>query len=92
MSIFVPSSVPEGMVSEMVTDEEAMCGDGLCELGDATEVECGISSIIGDVVCDWGSSRVRSTISLARVVFCFLYPTGGFVAFEPCGFEIVGLG
>ena len=31
---------------------EFVCGDGLCELGDTTEVEGGISSIMGDLVCD----------------------------------------
>lgn len=91
MSISIPNNVPEDMVSEMVADVEAVCDDRLCELGDTTDLEGGISSTIGDEICDWGSSSVRSTILPMRVIFCFLAPMGGFVAFEQQGFHIVGL-
>lgn len=72
----------EGIVSKRVEDVDALYGDGLCKLGDATEVDCGIYSMMGEAVLDWFSSMVRSIMSLASVDFCFLAPTRHLVDFD----------
>lgn len=70
-SVSMLDSVPKGMVFERVVDVDAICGDRLRKPGDTTEVEGGISSIMGEAVLDWGSSMV--------VDLCFLTPTRGLV-------------
>ena len=47
-------------MSEMVANVDVVCGDGLHQLGDETELEGRISSMMGKVVWDWSSSMVRS--------------------------------
>lgn len=39
-------------MSQMLADVEAVRGGGLRDLGDATKVEGGFSSVMGVVVCD----------------------------------------
>lgn len=52
---------PDGGISEIVTQGEAVRGDGLCDVGDTVEVDDGFSSRTIVFVWECGSSLVRST-------------------------------
>jgi len=62
MSVFMSNNVPGGIVSKRVADVDALYGDGLHKLGDATKVDCGIYSMMDEAILDWFSSMVMSTM------------------------------
>jgi len=60
--VFVSNNVQEVIVSKRLVDVDALYGDVLHKLGDATKVDCGIYSMMGKEVLDWFPSMVRSTM------------------------------
>jgi len=72
--VSVRGRVTKGKMSEMVADVEVERGDGLRNRGDVMEVEAIFSSIMGVVMCDWGSSLVRSKTWEEVVLVFFLAP------------------
>lgn len=50
MSISIPNSVPQSIVSKMVVDMDDVCNDELWKLGDATVVDGGIYSTMGKAI------------------------------------------
>lgn len=91
MFVSMPNRDPDGIVSERVADVDVVCADVLHKLGETSDMEGGISSLMGEEVLDWGSTRLRSTMWVLGVDFWFLTPPGGLVTFFLRGLGMVDL-